>query len=290
MSASISPEHQVLNGAIKCNAPDMKILYIDTEQPWRDCRRILRRAMKTASYNYDERWNEHGIKCISVKDVEEADRMPMIELAVQEHKPDLVIVDGIADLIPSINDERQSKEVLAWMDYMACNYDCAMEGMLHLNYGSGKLGGWTGTVANKKFTDCFTIKKDKEHGLFIVEHEGRGESAPKLYFTIFCPLGDKIGWWQPLDNSIIPELTREDAEELELCTLMDAAPLPCTNTQLTSWLMQAKRWTSKSPANKALRKCKEYGILSSYRRGQQSIWYKVSAPDAQEQQLELSED
>ena len=113
MAACISAEKQVLNGAIR-NTDDVKdILYIDTEQPWRDCRRTLRRVMKTAGYCYDEPWNEHGIRCISVKDIDEADRMAMIELAIRQYRPQLVIIDGIADLIPSINDERQSKEVLA---------------------------------------------------------------------------------------------------------------------------------------------------------------------------------
>ena len=54
--------------------------------------------------------------------------------------------------------------------------------------------------------------------------------------------------------------------------------------------MNLKRWTSKSPADKALRKCKELGILNSYRKGRQSIWYKVTTPDIQEEELELSDD
>jgi len=290
MTASVSPDHQVLNGAIRSNGESLMILYFDTEQPLRDARRTLRRVMKTAGYEYDEQWINHNIVSISVKDIDESDRMIIIELAVREYKPQLVIVDGIADLIYSINDEKEAKEVMVWMDYIACQYDCAVVGMLHLNYNSGKIGGWAGTMANKKFTDCFILRKDKEHGLFVVEHEGRGESAPKLYFKIFCPPGDKVGWWSIVDANIIPELTKEDAEEMDLRKLMDAAPLPCSNTVLVTWLMNTKRWTSKSPANKALRKCKDYGILNSRREGKQSIWYMVSTPDAQEQGLELSND
>lgn len=290
MAASASHEHQVLNGAIRSNKGAIKILNIDTEQPLRDARRTLRRVMKTAGYGYDEQWNTHDIVSLSVKDENERDRMELIELAVLKYKPQLVIIDGIADMIRSINDETEAKEIMSWMDHIACTYDCSVVGMLHLNFGSGKIGGWAGTMANKKFTDSFILKKDKDHGLFTVEHEGRGEPAPKLYFKIFCPLGDKVGWWQSLDANMIPELTKEDAEELELRTLMDAAPLPCTNTQLVTWVMNLKRWTSKSPADKALRKCKELGILNSYRKGRQSIWYKVTTPDIQEEELELSDD
>ena len=290
MTASASPSFQVLNGAIRCREGSIKILNIDTEQPLKDARRTLRRVMKTAGYGYDEQWGSHNIISLSVKDIDEADRMPLIELAVKEHKPQLVIIDGIADLIDSINDERQSKNLMAWLDYLACTYDCAVVGMLHLNFNSGKIGGWAGTQANKKFTDCFILKKDKTNGFFTMEHEGRGESAPKLMFRIVCPIGDKIGWWEPLDASLIPELTKEDQEEIDLRNLMDAAPLPCTNTQLVQWMMITKRWTSKSPANKALKKCKDYRILDSKREGNHSIWYKVTTPVAQEQELELSDD
>ena len=290
MAASASHEHQVLNGAIRSNKGAIKILNIDTEQPLRDARRTLRRVMKTAGYGYDEQWNTHDIVSLSVKDENERDRMELIELAVLKYKPQLVIIDGIADMIRSINDETEAKEIMSWMDHIACTYDCSVVGMLHLNFGSGKIGGWAGTMANKKFADSFILKKDKDHGLFTVEHEGRGEPAPKLYFKIFFFFFDKVGWWQSLDANMIPELTKEDAEELELRTLMDAAPLPCTNTQLVTWVMNLKRWTSKSPADKALRKCKELGILNSYRKGRQSIWYKVTTPDIQEEELELSDD
>ncbi len=290
MAASASPNHQVLNGAIRSNEGKLKILNIDTEQPLRDARRTLRRIMKTAGYDYGEQWNTHGIVSLSVKDIEEADRMTIIELAIKKYEPQLVFVDGIADLIGSINDEREAKEVMAWMDYLSCEYDCAVVGMLHLNFNSGKIGGWAGTQANKKFTDSFILKKDKSNGFFTVEHEGRGESAPNLRFKIVCPYGQKVGWWETVDISSIPELTQEDAEEMELRNLMDAAPLPCTNTQLISWLMNVKRWTSKSPADKTLKKCKQYGILDSRREGRQSVWYVVTTPDAQEQELNLSDD
>ena len=290
MSAAISPEHQVLGGAVRCNVDDMKILDIDTEQPLKDARRTLRRMMKTAGYNYDDQWHEHGIVSLSVKDVDEQARMQLIELAISERHPDMVIIDGSADLIRSINDEQEAKALMNWMDYLACKYDCVVVAMLHLNYGSSKIGGWAGTQANKKFTDSFILKKDKTNSLFTVEHEGRGECAPKLYFRIFCPMNDKIGWWQSLDQNLISELTDEDAEELSFRELMDAAPLPCSNTALVSWVMQVKRWTSKSPANKLLRKCKDLKILNSRREGRQSIWFKVTAVEAQSQQMELLDD
>lgn len=283
-AACASPNHQVFNGLIRCNLDDVRVLNIDTEQPFRDARRTLRRVMKTIGYDYDEQWNKHNIVSISVKDIDETDRKVVVELAVKKYKPQLLFIDGIADLIPSINDEAASKELMSWLDYLSCTYDCAVVGMLHLNYNSGKIGGWAGTMANKKFTDCFLLKKSKQGGYFTVEHEGRGESAPDLRFKIVCPIGDKIGWWESVDEAI-PDLTPEDAEELELRELMEKAPLPCSNTKLATWLMLTKHWGSKSPANKMLKKCKQYGILDSRREGRQSVWFKVNPDEPKETPL-----
>lgn len=291
MAASVSPDHQVFGGAIRCKEKKIKILNIDTEQPLRDARRTLRRTMKTAGYDYTEQWNTHGIVSLSVKDIEAGDRMLIVELAVQEYCPQLVFVDGIADLITSVNDEMQSKELMAWMDYISCKYDCAVVGMLHLNYNSGKIGGWAGTQANKKYTDSFILRKDKVNGFFTAEHEGRGERAPNLRFKIVCPVGQKVGWFESVDANGIPEATKEDTEKEELNKLMDSAPLPCSNQKLVAWLMDVKRWTSKSPADKALRKCKkEYHILNSRKEGRDSIWFRVNNPDAQEHEEDIFAD
>lgn len=292
MAASASKDHQLLNGSIRSNNGQIDILVADTEQPLRDARRTYRRAMKSAGYNYDEQWNKHGITTLTLKDIEtENERKMLIELAIQKHHPQLVIVDGIADLIQSINDETEAKRLMAWMDCLACKYDCAVVGMLHLNHNSDKIGGWAGTQANKKFTDSFILTKDKKHGLFTVEHEGRGECAPKLFFNIFCPMGDKIGWWQSPSANIISDLTKEDAEKLELSNLMSQAKMPCKNGELVAWIIKTKQ-CSKSHADKLLKKCKEYSILDSYRKGRESIWFMVttSEPDTVEQELPLCDD
>lgn len=288
-SACAKADHQVLDGMVRCNLEDIRVLYIDTEQPKRDTRRTLRRMMKTAGYGYDEQWEDHGIVAVSVKDFDEEERKALVELAIRKYKPQLVIIDGIADLLSSINDEVESKELMKGLDFLSCKYDCCIIGMLHLNYGSGKVGGWAGTMAGKKFTDSFTVKKNKAGGYFTVEHEGRGEPVPDFRFKIVCPYGDKIGWWEPVDKAI-PELTKEHAEELELRELMDKAPLPCSYTDLIIWLKQVKHWSSKSPADKALRKCKRLNILNSKHDGRNAIYYKVNPDEPQETPFPFPDD
>lgn len=278
LSAAAAPDRQVLGGAVCCKidrAEEARVLVIDTEQPVKDFRRTLRRVMKTIGYGYDEQWADHGIVTISVKDCDEAQRRMLIELAAREYRPQMLIIDGIADLLPSINDEVASKGLMAWLDYLACQHDCAVVGMLHQNHNSDKVGGWAGTQAGKKVTDSFTLTKNAEGGYFTVTHEGRGQCAPKLSFRITCPPGDNIGWWESFADSI-PEMTDEDRREQELRELADAAPLPCSNTVLTMWLMQQKH-CSRAKACRICRECKERGLLATRREGRKSVWFKPAA-------------
>lgn len=283
MAASICPDGHVLGGAVRSNLGKLKILFCDTEQPLKDARRTLRRMMKTAGYEYNEQWRAHQVTAISVKNLSETERQDAIEAAIQTVQPQLVFVDGIADLLPSVNDEQAAKDVMNWMDEVSNKYECAVVGMLHLNFGSAKIGGWAGTMAAKKYTDYFALKKSAKAsgGYFTVEHEGRGESAPDLRFKISCPPGDKIGHWENVDATEGEEMTKEDAEIQALTELMQGAPLPCRNVQLIAWVMQTKHDPSKSKADKLLAKAKKFGILKTKKIGNQSVWYRPADGEPQ---------
>ncbi len=286
MAASAHPEHEILGGAVRSNEGTIRILNIDTEQPLKDARRTLRRAMKTASYSYAEQWQQHGITSLSIKDIlakleKVEERMAAVEVAVLFSKPDLLIIDGLADLMDSINDEGATRAILQWLDHLAVQYDCAVISMLHLNYGSGKIGGWIGTGVLKKFTDSFMLTKS-EAGFFTAKHEGRGESAPDLQFRIICPAGERVGYWGTKEVEISP-LTKEDEEELKLRTMFKDAPLPCSKQELTQWVFQATKDITKNTnkANKVLTKARKLGLIDSRREGTISVYF--STMDAVEQ-------
>lgn len=297
MAAGASDERQVLGGLVRCAQESIKVLVIDTEQPYKDARRTLRRAMKTAGYDYDEQWSEHGINVLSFKDIDSVEEIDgqtvkvkqqwlLLDEAVKHYHPDVLIIDGIADLLKSINDETEARELMRHLDQIACNFDCAVIGMLHLNYNSGKIGGWAGTQANKKFTDCFMLKK--KNGYFEVKHEGRGAEAPQIRFRITCPMGDKYGWWEAVgDNDIV--VTCENRKRQELITALDGAPLPCNNATLVQWLMSKDHRPSESTANRFLRQCREQRILKSHMEGRNSVWSWATVDDEEDEELDFND-
>lgn len=289
MAACVAKERCLFDGAVRCLAEEVvKILYVDTEQPRHDCRRTLRRVMLSANYDRTESWDDHGIKVLSMKDIALEERLKAVEGAVNFYHPDLVIIDGLADLLRTINDENESRDLWQWLDLVACKMNCVVIGMLHQNHQSTKVGGWAGTQGVKKASDLFEVRKNREHNYFSVSHEGRGESAPKLQFFISCRLGDNVGQWMPM-AAPLDILTKEDMERQEMQTLFADAPLPCTNTQLVRYVMDAKRYTSKSPADKLLSKAKKMGLLDSRKEGRNSIWFRA-APAVEETEMSFDEE
>ena len=89
MAACAAKDRQVLSGFIRCMQDSVKVLVIDTEQPYKDARRTLRRAMKTSGYDYDEQWSEHGINVLSFKDVDCLDEVVVQQDATSSSIPDL---------------------------------------------------------------------------------------------------------------------------------------------------------------------------------------------------------
>lgn len=280
MAACISEDGDVLDGVVKRNIENIKVLYIDTEQPLRDARRSLRRMMKTAGYDGSENWNDHDIVAVSVKDYDEEDRSKLIEVAIIKYSPQLVIVDGIADLLPSINDEVESRELMKTLDRWSCSYNCVVLGILHLNYNSSKMSGWLGTMAGKKFTDSFSLKKDKSAGTFEVEHEGRGKPAPKFSFRIVNDDDDETGEYELVGKSA-NFMVRMANEKKELTKFFEKAPLPCQYNDLVKWVMDEKGWISDSPAKKELKKGKDYGILENRKEGRRAFWSLAQTSDEQ---------
>lgn len=284
MTAAVSPNHEALNGQIKSLLGSIKIATLDTEQPLKDARRTYRRVMQTAGFPLNEEWTDHGIFNFSVKDFKESDVYIAAEVICKTIKPDLLIIDGIADIMQSINKEDEAKLVFKWAAWLAQEYDCAVMGMLHLNQGSDKIGGWAGTQAGKKYTDGFMMKKDK--GCFTIVHEGRGESAPDLRFRIEREVGDKYGRWIPVDSFEVDALDPEDRKMMEMENLATEMPLPCKRVPLINFVKQYYFVKGKpikdETAVRIIKDCRKCRLIDSKKEGRESVYFKTSNTDEKE--------
>ena len=74
-------------------------------------------------------------------------------------RPTFVIIDGIRDLIPDINDQVGCPMLVQELMQFASEVDCAILGVLHNNPSDGKARGWIGTEWINKCAYSFEVEK-----------------------------------------------------------------------------------------------------------------------------------
>ena len=99
-------------------------------------------------------------------------RRELLTVAISEIEPDLVIVDGIKDLITDINDGTQATMVVEDQMGLAQTYNCCIVDVLHQNKSDTdrNMRGWIGTeLANKAF-EAWACSIVPNTETFKVEH------------------------------------------------------------------------------------------------------------------------
>ena len=113
------------------------------------------------SCNLCNSWSEKSIDVFNVRGVAWKERRNLLCEAVTRCKPDLVIVDGIRDLVNDINDGMLAQEVMEELMHLATQTECCIVCVLHQNK-SGEdrnLRGWIGTELMNKAFEVYACEK-----------------------------------------------------------------------------------------------------------------------------------
>jgi hypothetical protein len=116
-------------------------------------------------------WSEKSIDVFNVRGVAWKERRNLLCEAVTRCKPDLVIVDGIRDLVNDINDGVLAQEVMEELMHLATAHDCCIVCVLHQNK-SGEdhnLRGWIGTELMNKAFEVYSCEKLLPQRIFSLE-------------------------------------------------------------------------------------------------------------------------
>ena len=266
IASAIAPNNTVLEGQIKCNVEAAKIVYIDTEMPEVDRLRLLYRTLKTAGYDYNQSWEDKNIFVYPLQDFSSDVLGVLIPIIVNRCNPDIVIIDGLGDLVESINIESQAKEVFVGLKAIAKDYNCAVIGLLHLNPGGIKQTGWIGTIAQKKNSD--TVKVVRQKNGFVASLTGRGNGGRDIRFCIVCPEGDKTGWFQAGANT---DAVADDWD-IKLLDLVNNAPLPCKYGDLCRGVKKELHCCDRT-AKTHVSRCVNMEFLA---KGEDGIYYRLN--------------
>ena len=154
--------------------PPLRVLWYDTEQSDESTQDILKnrvfRMVAPAPDLFSQRSGEL-FDVFNVRAVEWKERRSLLKEAVERYGPDLVIVDGIRDLVNDINDGVLAQEVMEELLHLATQKNCCIVCVLHQNK-SGEdrnLRGWIGTELMNKAFEVYSCEKLLPQRIFSLE-------------------------------------------------------------------------------------------------------------------------
>ena len=150
----------------RIDAKPLHVLWYDTEQSEESTQDILRHRIMpmTGIQTADGNVFEEYLHVFNVRGEAWADRLPMLETAVRYYRPDLVVLDGIRDLVADINDGVVAQDVVERLMHLASECHCCMVCVLHQNksYEDRNLRGWIGTELKNKAFEVYECSKSSE--------------------------------------------------------------------------------------------------------------------------------
>ncbi len=156
------------NQVLSCERIEPKrlhVLWYDTEQSEESTQDILvNRIMPMAGLSAQDHADSELIDVFNVRGVGYDQRMPMLEAAVLNYRPDLVILDGIRDLVADINDGVVAQNCIERLMQLASGGRCCIVCILHQNKSAEdrNLRGWIGTELKNKAFEVYECTKSSE--------------------------------------------------------------------------------------------------------------------------------
>ncbi len=142
----------------------LHVLWYDTEQSEESTQDILRNRIIPMTGIPEDQFPMDIFDIFNVRAEGYDQRLPMLEAAVRHYHPDLVILDGIRDLVADINDGVVAQECLERLMHLASDERCCIVCILHQNKSveDRNLRGWIGTELKNKAFEVYECSKSSE--------------------------------------------------------------------------------------------------------------------------------
>lgn len=144
----------------RCPYEGLKVAYFDTEQDPVDGQRILRRVHSACGWPINE--DNVRFTIYHLREVSPEGRLDFCVEAIENTRPDLLIIDGVRDLLHDFNDIEESAKVTQTFMTLSSKVNCAVWEILHMNPGTDKMRGHIGTELGNKCADILTLTKQKD--------------------------------------------------------------------------------------------------------------------------------
>lgn len=213
LSGALVAEHidatETLGLEISANPKGLAVLHYDTEQSEAQLHKNLGKTLRRASLTaMPEFYHSLYLASLSRKDRLKLIRESMDLFHHRHGGIHLVVIDGIADLIRSANDESESIAIVDELYRLAGIYNTCIICVLHFVPNGIKLRGHIGSELQRKAAGILSIEKDDNPEYSVVKalkvRDGSPLDVPMMLF----------GWDKALDMHVYRgEKSKEDKDK-----------------------------------------------------------------------------
>jgi hypothetical protein len=174
-----------LMGLQRLQDEPLKVLWIDTEQSPDSTQEIL--CIRIATL-IEQEIPENQYFVYNLRQDNWQDRLSLVLTGIGMHKPDLVIFDGIRDVVGDINNYQEAQNVLGKLLSIASWSNACIVCVLHQNKSleDRTLRGALGTELQNKSFETYECQKDPDTRIFTMRQTAtrKYDIIQKLEFTV----------------------------------------------------------------------------------------------------------
>ena len=200
-----------------------QVLYVDTEMEKLSSAKVLRRVHWLCDWDMKQpnpRFHVLWLKNMPMTDTAKPHkrRYELIKMAIEVLHPDVVFIDGLRDLLASINDEESGTNILNELGSLAEERNMSIWCALHQNPKSNsdgedsKMRGWIGTELGNKVSDTLiSIKSKTANGVTftVKQQDARDKDMEDWKFEVNDDAG-KLGIPRIINNGTnLPSKSKE---------------------------------------------------------------------------------
>lgn len=140
-----------------------RVLWVDTEQSREHIQKVLFRINLLGNLPFDT--SLPHLLMQTLREESPRDRLQVLRYAIEYHKPKLVVVDGVSDLLNNTNNLEESEALVAELLTLSTIYSCHIMCVLHTNPNSDKARGHLGSTLMRKAESVIFVHRVGEVSL-----------------------------------------------------------------------------------------------------------------------------
>lgn len=158
-----------------------KVVYIDTEQSKAHVHKIARRILRSIGLPTNR--NHDQLVVAALRELTPDQRREATGEIIRRYKPDLLILDGVANLCNDPNDLHESEALTCELMRWSSEYDNHILCVLHSNPGGDKARGHLGSALLRKSETVMLVKADGDTSVVSPQY-CRNEPFTEFAFQI----------------------------------------------------------------------------------------------------------